>query len=134
MLVVEDNEADVLLIREAIQNLHSGITIDLLKDGDQAISFFDRIDANSNIPCPALIVLDINLPKRDGGEVLRHMRQTERCRDALVLIVSTSDSARDRQQMAQLGANGYFRKPSEYDAFMELGNVIKNLLARKKSE
>ena len=131
MLIVEDNETDVLLIREAIDASYPGLTVDVVKDGDQAVRFFDRLDRNSSMPCPDLLILDINLPKRPGSEVLKHMRQSQRCRDALVLVVSTSDSARDREQMTELGANGYFKKPSEYDAFMKLGGLVKNLITGK---
>jgi DNA-binding response OmpR family regulator len=57
------------------------------------------------------------------------MRRSRRCANALVIAVSTSDSARDREQMTELGVNGYFRKPSEYAAFMKLGDLVKGLLA-----
>jgi DNA-binding response OmpR family regulator len=134
VLVVEDNEADVLLIRDAILTANPAVMIDVLKDGDKAVRFFDKIDANSSMQCPALVVRDINLPKRHGSEVLKYMRHSELCRDALVVIVSTSGSARDHQQMTELGANGYFKKPSEYDAFMNLGNVVNNLLTGNHSE
>jgi DNA-binding response OmpR family regulator len=86
------------------------------------------VDADASIPCPALVLLDINLPKKNGGDVLKHMRQSRRCAAARILVVSSSDSAQDRQQMKSLGADGYFRKPSQYDAFMELGELIKTLL------
>lgn len=128
MLVVEDNTADIVLIREAIQAADLGVAIDVVKDGEQARRFFDRLDSDASIPCPRLVILDINLPRWSGSEVLKHMRRSERCRDALVLAISSSESARDRQQMAELGANEYFRKPSEYDAFMELGEAVKRLL------
>jgi CheY-like chemotaxis protein len=74
------------------------------------------------------VILDINLPKLNGWQVLNHMRQKRRCKDTVVLAVSTSDSPRDREQMIQLGANGYFRKPSDYGEFMKLGDIIRMLL------
>ncbi|MBV8833858.1 MAG: response regulator [Acidobacteriaceae bacterium] len=129
MLVVDDNDADVALIQDAIQAADLALTVHVVKDGDEAVRFFDRADTDNDMTPPDLVILDINLPKRPGTEVLRHMRQSQRSRGALVLAVSTSDSARDRQQMSDLGANGYFRKPSEYDEFIKLGDVIKNLLS-----
>ena len=129
MLVVDDNDADVALIQDAIQAADLALTVHVVKDGDEAVRFFDRADTDNDLTPPDLVILDINLPKRPGTEVLRHMRQSQRSRGALVLAVSTSDSARDRQQMSDLGANGYFRKPSEYDEFIKLGDVIKNLLS-----
>jgi CheY-like chemotaxis protein len=130
VLVIEDNESDVFLIREAVEMSKLPVVVHVVKDGEQAVQFFDRADADASAPCPALVLLDINLPKKEGGEVLKHMRQSRRCAAALVLVVSSSDSPRDRQQMKSLGADGYFRKPSEYDAFMQLGEVVKTLLTR----
>lgn len=92
------------------------------------MQFFDQADSDPGAPCPTLVLLDINLPKKQGGEVLKHLRHSRRCADALVVIVSTSDSERDRQGMKKLGADEYFRKPSEYDEFMKLGDLIKALL------
>jgi CheY-like chemotaxis protein len=128
VLIVDDNDADVALIQDAIEAVDLALTVHIVKDGDEAVRFFDRADTDDDMNPPDLVILDINLPKRQGTEVLRHMRQSQRSRDALVLAVSTSDSARDRQQMSELGANGYFRKPSEYDEFLKLGDVVKNLL------
>lgn len=131
MLIVEDNESDVFLIREAIRAAKLPVTVHIVKDGDQAVQFFETVDADASVPCPALVLLDINLPKKQGGEVLKHMRRSRRCAGALVIVVSSSDSARDRQQMKSLGADGYFRKPSEYEAFMKLGEMIKSFLGNR---
>jgi DNA-binding response OmpR family regulator len=134
VLIVEDNEADVFLIQEAIEAKKLPVALHVVKDGEQAIQYFDRRDADVSSPCPSLVILDINLPKKQGSEVLRHMRRSLRCRNALVLVVSTSDSARDREQMTELGANGYFRKPSEYAEFMKLGDIVKMFLAGGTSD
>jgi len=134
VLVVEDNEADVFLIQEAIEAKKLPMTLHVVRDGEQAMRYFDEADGDVSMPCPALVILDINLPKKQGSEVLKHMRRSRRCANALVIAVSTSDSARDREQMTELGVNGYFRKPSEYAAFMKLGEVVKALLAGGTSE
>jgi CheY-like chemotaxis protein len=128
VLVVEDNEADVLLIREAIEAANLPVTLHVVSDGEHAVAFLDRADSDSTLSCPDLVILDINLPKLNGWQVLNHMRQKRRCKDTVVLAVSTSDSPRDREQMIQLGANGYFRKPSDYGEFMKLGDIIRMLL------
>lgn len=128
VLIVEDNEADVFLIEEAIGATKLPLSLHVVTDGDQAVRFFDRSDADPAAPCPSLVILDINLPKKRGGDVLKHMRQSRRCGKALVIAVSTSDAAQDRAQMKTLGANGYFRKPSAYDEFMKLGDIVKDLL------
>jgi CheY-like chemotaxis protein len=128
LLIVEDSDADIFLIEQAIAAAGLPLTIHITKDGEQAVRFFDQIDLDSSLPAPAIVILDINLPKRQGGDVLKHMRRSRRCADALVVIASTSDSKRDREEMQKLGAAAYFRKPSEYEEFMKLGDILKGLL------
>jgi chemotaxis family two-component system response regulator Rcp1 len=129
VLIVEDNDADAFLIQEAIEAKKLPVALHVVKDGEQATRYFDRADGDASAPCPSLVILDINLPKKQGAEVLRHMRRSLRCAHALVIAVSTSDSARDREQMTELGANRYFHKPSDYEEFMRLGDIVKGLLA-----
>lgn len=129
ILIVEDNAADVFLIRTAIQTADIPAHLHVVRDGEQALKFFEEADQDAERPCPSLVILDINLPKKQGGEVLEQMRKSGRCCKALVIAVSTSDSPADRLNMLRLGANGYFHKPSEYKDFMKLGDVIKGLLA-----
>jgi DNA-binding response OmpR family regulator len=100
----------------------------VVQDGEKALRFFEQLDRDDTTPCPVLVIIDINLPKKHGGEVLQEMRRSRRCANALVLVVTSSDSASDRDAMAKLGVNGYFRKPSEYDEFMKLGEVVLDLL------
>lgn len=102
----------------------------MLQDGEKAIRFFDRVDRDEAASCPVMVIIDINLPKRPGGEVLREMRKSRRCANALVVVVTSSDSTRDRDDMARLGANAYFRKPSDYESFLKLGDVASALLRR----
>jgi DNA-binding response OmpR family regulator len=118
----------VFLISEAIRASNPNVALEVVTDGDKAIRFFERVDHDESMACPALVILDINLPKKHGGQVLQQMRATKRCANALVLVVTSSDSARDRETMAKLGANGYFRKPSDFDTFMTLGGLVKDLL------
>lgn len=126
--MVEDSKTDVFLIRKAITSAEVNADLHFVSDGDAATQFFDFADADANAPCPALVLLDLNLPKKNGDEVLRHLRSSRRCGNAGVLIVSSSDAARDREALAELGVNGYFRKPSDYYEFMKLGDLVKQLL------
>jgi DNA-binding response OmpR family regulator len=128
ILIVEDNSADVFLIRAAIKAASINAALDVVKDGEQAIRFFDAADYDDSVPRPTLVILDINLPRKQGDEVLQRMRRSRSCRNAIVLAVSTSGSAGDRENMMRLGANGYFQKPSEYTDFLKLGDLIKELL------
>jgi two-component system, chemotaxis family, response regulator Rcp1 len=121
----------VYLIKEAIGETGLNFSVHVAKDGEQAIRYFDGVDTDPDRRCPALVLLDINLPKKHGGDVLKHMRQSRRCAKALIIAVSTSDSPRDRQMMTELGANGYFHKPSGYEEFMKLGDLIKSALRQR---
>ena len=128
ILVVEDNKSDIFLIREALQTARVVANVHVVMDGDSAVRFFDAADADENAPCPALVLLDINLPKRNGNEVLAHLRQSARCGAARVIIVSSSDAPRERAAVAGLAAANYFKKPSDYSEFMKLGSLAKELL------
>ena len=101
-------------------------------DGEKAVMFFEQADADAAAPCPDLILLDINMPRYKGGEILRRLRASARCKNALVLVVTSSDSQDDREDMEAFGANGYFRKPSEFSEFMKLGPLVCDLLARNQ--
>jgi chemotaxis family two-component system response regulator Rcp1 len=92
------------------------------------VEFIDKVEAGKGVPCPDLFLLDLNLPKKDGIEVLRHMRNSAACKNAFVVVVTSSDSAGDREAGNALGFNEYFRKPSEYAEFMKLGSMIRELL------
>jgi DNA-binding response OmpR family regulator len=129
VLVIEDNRADVFLIRDALKTANIDADIHVVTDGEAAVTFFDGVDADPAAACPSLVILDLNLPRKRGVDVLRHMRQSRRCAEAPVLVVTSSDSHHDREAALELGANAYFRKPSAYDSFMELGDVARQLFA-----
>ena len=128
ILVVEDSKADLFLIRQAIAAAQVNAVVTIVNDGHQAVRFIDSADAAQGA-CPDLVLLDLNLPKKDGIEVLRHMRKSAVCKNALVLVVTSSDSAGDREAVKALGFNGYFRKPSVYAEFMKLAPMVRELLA-----
>ncbi len=128
--MVEDNPADLYLIRDAIRQAAVDVDVHTAGDGEKAIRFFSETEPQ---PCPTLVLLDINLPKRHGAEVLEFIRQS-RCARCMVLVVTSSNSERDRNRMAALGIDGYFQKPSDYDQFLKLGEVVRQLLERLASE
>ena len=124
ILVVEDNPADVFLIQEAIQAAGIKVPIHVARDGEAATNIFDDADHDDSAACPALVVLDINLPKKNGIQVLQHLRRSRRCREASVIVVSTSNAPKDREDVIENGADAYFCKPSRYDDFLKLGDLI----------
>jgi len=126
--VVEDSKADLFLIRQAISAAQLDAAVVVVNDGQQAVEYIDKVEAGQGVPRPNVVLLDLNLPKKDGIEVLRHVRNSAACKNAYVVVVTSSDSASDREAVRALGVNGYFRKPSVYAEFMELGSMIRELL------
>jgi CheY-like chemotaxis protein len=131
ILLVEDNPADVLLVREALDE--HGVDCDLVTaiDGEEAIRYLDGVEVGTNGP-PALIILDLNLPRRSGGEVLRHIRMGNQCSQIPVVILSSSEDARDKQLAVDLGVTGYIRKPSDLKEFMTIGGLLKEILSKAR--
>ena len=132
ILIAEDSKTDMFLIREALQAAHVEASVQVVIDGYAAMKFLDAVDADGNKPCPALVLLDLNLPKRNGIEVLNHLRRSARCGRVRVIIVSSSDAPSDRTSVAELAIAGYFKKPSEYDDFMKLGPLVKGVLEQSQ--
>jgi CheY-like chemotaxis protein len=127
LLLAEDNLPDAILVREAIRSEALPIEVHIVADGEQAINFIAHAEEDPAAVCPHIVLLDLNLPKRDGFEVLRRLRSSELCKTVPVLIFTSSDSPRDRNQATELGA-AYFRKPPSYEEFLKLGTVLKQLL------
>jgi DNA-binding response OmpR family regulator len=127
LLLAEDNLPDALLVREAIRMENLPLEVHIAPDGERVIEFIAAAERDPNAPCPDILLLDLNLPKIEGLEVLRRIRASGKCRNLPVLIVTSSDSPADRKMASQLGA-GYFRKPVTYDEFVKIGNVLKEFL------
>jgi len=128
-VVVEDSKADLFLIREAISEAKVDADLLVMQDGQQAIEFLERVNEKEEPFCPDLMLIDLNLPKRTGIEVLRSLRKSGACQNTLVLIVSSSNGSTDRDLVKALGSSGYFRKPSSYDEFLKLGPIVRDLLS-----
>lgn len=101
--------------------------VKVLKDGEEMVSYIEAIDAGG-APCPDLVLLDLNLPKITGHTILGRLRQSPVCGHVPIIIVSSSNALQDRDTAARLGATNYFCKPNNFDDFMRLGAVVKDLL------
>jgi CheY-like chemotaxis protein len=128
LLIAEDNPADVGLIRLALKKHGIPASVHIVQDGEAAIRFIEQVEADQSAACPSLAVLDLNLPRVSGDEILRRLRASEKWRHVPVIVMSSSLSARDRVDAMELGAFAYFSKPSELDQFLELGAIIRNAL------
>jgi CheY-like chemotaxis protein len=127
ILLVEDNPGDVLLIRECLEQHQVACELFVASDGEKAIDFIDGFERDGRT-LPALVILDLNLPRRSGREVLQRMRENPMWSNIPTVILSSSGELKDQQETARLGASKYIRKPSNLDAFIAIGGVLKCML------
>lgn len=128
ILLIEDSEPDVCLVREALEQAGLEVDLQVLEDGESGVDLIEQMDQDVKIPHPQLILLDLNLPKKGGAQVLERVRNSRACRRVPVVILTSSDSPLDKAQAARLGATEYFRKPSRLSEFMQLGSVVQRIL------
>jgi CheY-like chemotaxis protein len=130
LLVVEDNLPDALIVREVVEQQHLEFDIHHAADGAQAVEFLSRAERDPLAPSADIVLLDLNLPKVDGFEVLRHIRLSRKHAQVTVIIVTSSDSPADRRNAAEM-ADGYFRKPADYGEYLKLGDLLKQVVQDK---
>ena len=99
IVLVEDAEPDVILVREALEQ--SGLEFDLrvFDDGEQGVDFAENMDRDATITRPHLFLLDLNLPKKSGSQILERVRQSLTCREVPVVILTSSDSHKDKTRL-----------------------------------
>jgi chemotaxis family two-component system response regulator Rcp1 len=129
ILLAEDNPGDVLLVQKALWKYHVLHQLHVVHDGAEALAWVSHIGEPGGTPQPDLLLLDLNLPKVDGRQILSEFRKHPGCSESPVIAVTSSDAPRDRARMDELGVARYFRKPMEYDAFLQLGAVVRDVVA-----
>ena len=117
LLVVDDNPADVALVCEALAGSLRRSKINSVGDGVEALAFLDRREKYANVPRPDLVILDLNLPKKDGLAVLAAMKAGPELRRIPVVIFSTSQLRKDIVRSYEIGANCYVKKPGNLNEF-----------------
>jgi CheY-like chemotaxis protein len=115
------------MVIEAIKKEGLPVDVYLAEDGERAMAFMETAKADPSAPVPQGLLLDLNIPKIDGLEILGSLRTDPRFKDIPVLVVTSSDSPADLAQLAKLSA-GYFRKPTTYWEFMKIGAYLKAFL------
>jgi chemotaxis family two-component system response regulator Rcp1 len=128
VVLIEDNTGDVLLVEEALREHQVDCNLTVVPDGEEAMKFFRDADANPASRLPALVLLDLNLPKCSGHEILEWIRRSSRFPTLPVVIVTSSQASSDLAQTKKLGATAYFHKPIHFEEFMNLGALVRNLL------
>ena len=118
VLLVEDDPGDVLMTREAFEEYLNN-RLDVVSDGSEALAYLRREHPYEDSPRPDLILLDLNLPKRDGREVLAEVKADETLQHIPVIVLTTSRADEDVLRSYQLHANAYVTKPVDFDGFIE---------------
>lgn len=126
ILLVEDNEGDILLIMRALAKVNLANDIKVARDGNEALMYLRKEGIFRNAETPDLILLDINLPKIDGMEVLIEIKSDETLRIIPVLMLTTSDSEKDIIDSYYNHANCYITKPADFNKLLETVKVIKD--------
>jgi CheY-like chemotaxis protein len=126
VLVVEDNPADVYLIRSALAEYSINAEIEVVSDGERARAAVAEFQSEAQ-GWPDIVLLDINLPKIDGLELLQRLAAAP----CPIIVMSSSQSPADRQRALDHGAACYFWKPTDLDGFLRLGEIVSNLLTQK---
>lgn len=124
LLLVEDNEGDIILTREALENSSVIETMEISRDGNAAIEYLEYVLFNKEIQLPDIILLDINLPKVNGQEVLQFIKEHEQLKQIPVIMLSTSSSEKDIVTSYKNYANCFISKPVEVDNFMSVISKI----------
>jgi CheY-like chemotaxis protein len=133
ILLIEDNPGDVFLIQEALREHGLVSKFSIIEDGEEAVSFARREGRYTTAVRPDLILLDLNLPKCNGREVLQSIQKNPELTRVPLVIFTSSDSPQDRLAAAEPNVSCYIRKPSSLEEFMKIGGVLKELLSSTKT-
>lgn len=120
VLLVEDSAGDVRLTREAFRDVNPTVVLHVASDGVEAMSFLLHEAPYEDVPRPDLIILDLNMPRMDGREVLARVKGDDQLRTIPTIILTTSDAQADIVRSYELQANSYLSKPSQLDRFESL--------------
>lgn len=120
VLLVEDSPTDVLMTREALKDSPIELDLHVAEDGVVAMDFLRRRGAHADAPRPDLILLDLNLPRMDGREVLAELKEDQQLRRIPVVILTTSRAEEDVLRAYGLHANCYISKPVDFDSFQRI--------------
>ena len=126
ILLAEDNPGDVRLVQEALRESHIKNQLHVVADGDQALSFLRRQGQYTQAVRPNLILLDLNLPKKDGGEVLIEIKADANLSYIPVVVLTTSNAEEDVRRTYGLHANCYITKPLDFEQFLRMMRSIED--------
>jgi CheY-like chemotaxis protein len=131
VLLVEDSPGDIRLTREAFRDANAAVVLQVATDGVDAMAFLKHEGPHAQSPRPDLILLDLNLPKMDGRQVLAHIKADESLKMIPTIILTTSDAEADVTHSYKLQANCYLKKPVQLEAFENLVKSINDFWLMK---
>lgn len=126
ILLAEDNPGDVMLTRKALEQGKLANNLHVTTDGVDALEFLRQDGEYEDAPRPDLILLDLNMPRKDGREVLKELRADDDLRRIPVVVLTSSESEEDIVRSYELNANAYLTKPVDFDGFVEIVNRLEN--------
>jgi CheY-like chemotaxis protein len=124
VLLVEDDPGDVLMTQEAFADYKIANRLSVVTNGEDAIAYLRKQGEYADAPTPDLVLLDLNLPRRDGREVLRDVKADPELRRIPIVVLTTSDANEDVLASYDLHANAYVRKPVDFEQFVEAVRAI----------
>jgi CheY-like chemotaxis protein len=127
IIVVEDNPVDVYLIRWVLKAHELSYALEVIENGDHAMDYVNQLTHEERRRSPTIVLLDLNLPQRDGREILQRVKAIPHGSDVRVVVVTSSTNPTDRRETLALGADAYFVKPYHLNEFMQLGDLIKRV-------
>ncbi len=126
VLLIEDNEGDILLTTEALEERDLADKITVIRDGKLAIEYLDNLVVKDHHALPDIILLDINLPKKNGHEVLQHIKESFELKQIPVIMLTTSSAEQDILESYKNYANCYITKPTDAEAYNSAMESIEN--------
>ena len=126
ILLVEDSEDDIFFTQKAFEGGKLCNPLHVVKDGVEAMAFLRKQGKYAEVPTPDLILLDLNMPKKDGREVLNEVKQDPNLLKIPIIVLTTSEALADIDQVYQLHGNCYITKPVDFEKFMTVVHSIEN--------
>ena len=132
ILLVEDSPEDAELVRMALKEHHVECELHVIRDGAKALEFVNRLDSDPRAPALDLFLLDMQLPKRGGEDILTRLRSSEHYAQTPVVVMSGISPRYVEDAAAGYASPVFFRKPSTVEEYLRLGSIVQNLLRNRK--
>ena len=126
ILLAEDNPGDVMLTKKALKRGKLANNLHVVTDGVEALDYLRQNGEYEDVPRPDLILLDLNMPRKDGQDVLKELKDDDELRTIPVVVLTSSESEEDIAKSYELNANAYLTKPVDFDGFIEIVNRLEN--------